>query len=135
MISIIILLLFIFCNIILCFKFYLFPSSIFKEHPFGTFCMYSKPLDKQHLLVRVFISNKSIDITDVAVSYLSYNFAEGDFTSFAHSYVVPKKFIIRFGQFLLENDIHPLIKSETAILNIKYSHFVSGSTESFEINL
>lgn len=97
--------------------------------------MYSKPVEKQNLLVRVLISNTSIDITDVAVSYLSYNFAEGDFTSFAHSYIIPKKFIISFGLFLLKNDIHPLIKSKTSILNIQYSHHVSGSTESFEINL
>jgi len=135
MISVIILLLFIFLSLILCFKFILFPSSTFQEHPFGTFCMYSKPVEKQELLVSVHIANKSIDITSKAVSFLSYNFAEGDFTSFAHSYAIPKKFIKSFGLFLLKNDIHPLLKFETATLNIQYSHFVSGSTESFQINL
>jgi hypothetical protein len=97
--------------------------------------MYSKPVEKQELLVSVHIANKSIDITSKAVSFLSYNFAEGDFTSFAHSYAIPKKFIKSFGLFLLKNDIHPLLKFETATLNIQYSHFVSGSTESFQINL
>ena len=135
MISFIILLLFILFSLILCFKFSLFSSCIFKEHPFGTFCMYSKPLEKQELLVSVLIANESIDITEEAVAYLSYNFAEGDFTSFSHSHVIPKRFIISFGLFLLENNIHPLLKSESATLNIQYSHLVSGSTESFQINL
>ena len=90
-----------FCLIsfILAFKCY-FSFSVFTEHPFGTFCMYSKTVEDQKLTVLIKFNSEEVDVTGESIKYLNYNYAEGHFTSFAHSWVIPKEFLNKFAQFL-----------------------------------
>ena len=122
-------------SFLLAFKFYIFPRTIFTEHPFGTFCMYSKTVEDQKLSVLVKLNSKEFDITSESLKYLNYNYAEGHFTSFAHSSVIPKQFLNKFAHFLSTTKIHPLLEQKDSSLHLHYSHTISGMKETFTVIL
>ena len=114
-------------------KFYIFPRSVLTEHPFGTFCMYSKTVEDQKFTVLVKFNSDEVDVTSESLKYLNYNYAEGHMTSFAHSWVIPKQFLNNFAQFLFTNKIHPLLEQRGSSLHLHYSHTVSGKEERFSV--
>jgi hypothetical protein len=122
-----------FFSFLLAFKFYIFPKLTFTEHPFGTFCMYSKTVEDQKLTVLVKFNSEEVDITSDSLKYLNYNYAEGHLTSFAHSWVIPKQFLNRFAQFLFASKIHPLLEQRDCSLHLHYSHILSGKEETFTV--
>lgn len=122
-------------SFLLAFKFYIFPRSVLTEHPFGSFCMYSKTVEDQKLSVVIKFNSEEVDVTIESLNYLNYNYAEGHFTSFAHSWVIPKQFLHRFAQFLLATKIHPLLEQKDSSLHLHYSHTVSGMKETFTVIL
>jgi len=122
-------------SFLLAFKFYIFPRSVLTEHPFGTFCMYSKTVQDQRLTVLVKSKSEEVDVTSESLKYLNYNYAGGHFTSFAHSWVIPKQFLHRFAHFLSTTKIHPLLEQKDSSLHLHYSHTISGMKETFTVIL
>ena len=120
-------------SFLLAFKFYILPRTILTEHPFGSFCMYSKTVEEQKFTVLVKFNSEEVDVTSESLKYLNYNYAEGHFTSFAHSWVIPKQFLYKFAQFLFTSKIHPLLEQRDASLHLQYSHILSGKEETFTV--
>ena len=88
-------------NFLLIFKCKLFfLPCLLREHPIGTWCMYSTyHIDQSLDIIIIDSNNQKLNITKDALKYLPGNFSNGNLTTLAHNNIFPSA----YAKILLEN--------------------------------